>query len=75
MTTGRQSSAHYLPPFVLQVVGIAIIVGASAFWALTGHESVLIMGTGVTLTGIGAYSGLHVSLRKDLLERDDEGKP
>jgi hypothetical protein len=68
-------SGRYLPPWLLQTVGALTFVGASVFWAVTGHQSVLIMGAAMALIGLGAYSGLHVSINREFenqVEKADE---
>jgi len=47
----------YLSPKVLQGVGLLLLVGAAVFWAVTGRESVLVMGAAMSLIGLGAYKG------------------
>ena len=55
----------FLPPWLIQVFGIAVVGFAIAFWAITGHESLLIMSAGMSLIGLGAFSGLRVSIRDE----------
>lgn len=64
----------YLPPWLLQATGILIIIGGGLFWAITGHQSPLIIGAGVSLTGLGAYSGIHISVERELEANEDEQK-
>lgn len=54
---------QYLPPWLIQLVGIAIVVGAVIYWMVTSRESVTIIGVGVSLIGIGAYSGAQKILK------------
>lgn len=65
-------NAMFLPPWLLQATGLAIVVGAVVFWAITGHQSPLIMGAGLTLAALGAYSGLHISIKQDFSGDDVE---
>jgi hypothetical protein len=53
----------YLPPRVLQVVGLLVLVGSVVFWAATGRESVLMVSSAMSLIGLGAYSQVVRSLR------------
>jgi hypothetical protein len=39
------------------VIGMALVVGGAVFWAITGRQSDLIMGTGGMLTLGGPLSG------------------
>lgn len=64
--------SKFLPPFALQIAGLIIVVGAVVFWAVTGHQSALVMGAGLSLTALGAYSGLHISIKQDLLRNNLE---
>lgn len=61
----------YLPPWLLQATGILIIIGGGIFWGVTGHESPLIIGAGISLAGLGAYSGIHVSVERELEAGED----
>jgi hypothetical protein len=62
----------YLPPWFLQITGVLIIIGGGFFWGLTGHESPLIIGAGISLAGLGAYSGIHISVEKELGAGEDD---
>lgn len=62
----------YLPPWFLQITGILIIIGGGFFWGITGHESPLIIGAGISLAGLGAYSGIHVSVARELEAGEDQ---
>jgi hypothetical protein len=55
-------SGRYLPPKLIQAVGVAIIVGGLIFWAVTGQQSALFVGAGISLVGLGAYSGLKIDV-------------
>jgi hypothetical protein len=52
----------YLPPRVLQVVGLLVLVGSVVFWAITGRESVLMVSSAMSLIGLGAYGQVIKSL-------------
>lgn len=56
------SSDRYLSPIVLQLVGVALLLGSAGFWAVTGRESVLLMGAAMSLIGLGAYRGVQQAL-------------
>jgi hypothetical protein len=64
----------FLPPWLIQLFGIAVVGFAIAFWAISGHESLLIMSAGMSLIGLGAFSGLRVSIRDDQSEGDEQGR-
>lgn len=46
---------RYLPPRVLQIVGLILLIGFGVFWAVTGRESVLMVTTAGTLILLGGY--------------------
>lgn len=48
---------HYLPPRLLQAIGILLLVAFAAFWALTGRESVLLVGAAGSMILLGRYEG------------------
>lgn len=54
----------YLPPRVIQILGILLLVGSAAFWALTGRESILLMTSAMTLIGVGGYQGAVNALKR-----------
>jgi hypothetical protein len=60
----------FLPPWFLQLFGVAVVIFAIAFWAVTGHESLLIMSAGMSLIGLGAFSGLRVSIRDEQPDKE-----
>lgn len=60
----RQGS--FLPPWVLQVFGMSLIIGFSIHWWLTGQESALLIGVGVTLTTAGSLQGGFEKARAQL---------
>jgi len=55
----------YLPPKVLQIVGICLLIGSAIFWAYTGRESLDLMSAAMGLIGIGAFQGLRVTLTEE----------
>jgi hypothetical protein len=62
------SKGHYLSPRLLQIVGLLLLLGSAAFWAVTGHQSALLVGAALSLCALGAYSGLHISIKQDLAQ-------
>ena len=67
----------FLPPWSIQLFGVAVVGFAIAFWAASGHESLLIMSAGMSLIGLGAFSGLRVSVKEESARadrREDESK-
>jgi hypothetical protein len=58
---GRQ----YLPPRLLQLVGLLLLMAFGVFWAVTGRESVLLVGAAMSLILLGAYGSAQQAL-KDL---------
>lgn len=63
-------TSSYLPPRLLQGVGVLLLIGSALFWGVTGHQSALLVGAALSLIGLGAYSGLHISIKQEL--SDDE---
>lgn len=53
----------YLPPRILQLLGIVLLIGSAVFWGATGRESVLLMSSAMSLIGLGAYAGAQNALR------------
>ncbi len=66
---------RYLPPILIQTVGLLLLIGAAVFWAVTGHESPLLVGAALTLIGIGAYSGVVVGLRNTAAQAQHQQAP
>jgi hypothetical protein len=52
----------YLPPRILQVIGILLLIGSAIFWAYTGRESLLFISAALSLIGIGTVQGIRVTL-------------
>jgi hypothetical protein len=74
------TSERYLSPVLLQLLGVALLVGSAVFWAVTGRESVLLMGAAMSLIGLGAYRGVTKALTTPLekptpppIAKDSEG--
>ena len=59
-------NGHYLSPRLLQITGLLLLIGSAVFWAVTGHQSALLVGAALSLCALGAYSGLHISIKQDL---------
>ena len=64
---------RYLPPRVLQIVGLVLLLAFAIFWALTGRESVLLVGAAGSLILLGRYEGVRQALTK--LEREPTPPP
>lgn len=62
---------RYLSPILLQLLGVALLVGSAVFWGVTGRESVLLMSSAMSLIGIGAYRGVSNLLKRKDTERDE----
>lgn len=58
------SDKRYLPPRILQAIGLILLAGFAAFWALTGRESVLLVGAAMSLILLGAYGSAQNALRE-----------
>lgn len=56
----------YLPPWLLQSLGILILIGATIYWVKSGHQSALLVGAAMALIGLGAYSGIRVSISQEI---------
>lgn len=56
----------YLPPRLLQILGILLLIGSAVFWAITGRESLLLMSAAMSLIGLGAFQGIRVTLTQEL---------
>lgn len=63
---------HYLSPRSIQIVGVVLLVASAVFWAVTGQQSALLVGAAVSLCALGAYSGLHISIKQDLAPPEDQ---
>ena len=57
---------RFLPPRVIQVVGLLAFIGACVFWAVSGKESVLLVSSALSLIGLGAYADLKHSLENEI---------
>lgn len=66
------SNGQYLSPWVLQIFGLALLIAAAIFWAVTKQQSALIMGAAVSMIGLGAYKGAQETLRKHNLPSDED---
>lgn len=56
----------FLPPWVLQVFGMALIVGFSVHWWQSGQESALLIGVGATLATAGSVQGAYEKASRKL---------
>jgi hypothetical protein len=64
------SNGTYLSPWLLQLAGLALLVGSGVFWALTGRESVLMVSSAMTLIAGGALRGAFNTARADSRNED-----
>lgn len=69
----------FLPPWLLQVFGLLLIAAFSIHWWLTGQESALLVGVGVTLATLGGLNGANQRLKRRLYkgrreEEDDDSE-
>lgn len=64
-SNGAHNGEKYLPPRVLQVIGLIIFIGAVIFWAITGRESALLMSAAMSLILLGAYRNALSTLRRN----------
>ena len=62
----------YLPPRLLQLLGVLLLVGSAIFWAVTSRESALLMSAAMTLILLGSYRGALDSLREGRNVRRDD---
>lgn len=67
----EQPSDRYLAPRVIQGIGILLVVAFAVFWAVTGRESTLFVGVGLSLILLGGYDKAHRELTA-ALRRNDE---
>lgn len=70
-----RDTGQYLPPWLLQALGAIIIIAAIVFWMVTGQQSALVVGAGVSLVGLGAYSGLRINVTKEPRPENEEEQP
>lgn len=69
------NQGSYLPPRLLQGLGVALLIGAAIFWGVTGEQSALFVGAALSLIGLGAYSGLHIELRQGTGHEPEPDEP
>ena len=55
---------YYLPPRLLQGIGILLLVAFAVFWAVTGRESVLLVGAAGSMILLGRYEGARDALTR-----------
>jgi hypothetical protein len=53
---------RYLPPRLLQAIGLILLIAFAAFWAVTGRESVLLVGAAGSLILLGGYEQARQTL-------------
>lgn len=66
---------NYLPPRLLQAVGLVLLVAFVVFWAVTRRESVLLVGAAMSLILLGAYGSAQQALREMSRREPDEPPP
>lgn len=59
-------NGDYLSPRVLQLVGLLLLLGSGAFWALTQRESLLLVSSAMTLILGGTLRGAWYSVRQEV---------
>lgn len=55
---------RFLSPRTLQTVGLLLLIGFAVFWAITGKESVLLVGAAGSLTLLGGYERARQELER-----------
>lgn len=65
----------YIRPFVLQALGVVLLIAFGIVWGLTGNQSALLVGASVTLILMGSASGAIISVRHELAESRDPEPP
>jgi hypothetical protein len=63
----------YLPPRILQGVGLVILIFAVGFWAVTGQQSALLVGAALSLIGLGAYGSAQNALKERAKPPPEDG--
>lgn len=69
----------YLPPRLLQIVGLILLVGFSVFWAWTGEQSALFLTASMTLVLLGTQQEVINKFKKsapamDIDKEENAGK-
>jgi hypothetical protein len=67
-------NGSYLPPRLIQGVGIILLVGSAIFWAYTGSESILFVSAALSLIGIGTVQGIRITLSQDATKNNNLDK-
>lgn len=67
------SDDRYLPPRLLQGFGLFLLLAFAVFWAITGRESVLLVGAAGSLILLGGYERARRTLAE--LERKSPPPP
>jgi hypothetical protein len=63
-----------LSPRLLQIVGIVMLLGAFAFWTVTGHQSALWVGAALSLIGAGELRRMVLWLLENMGPERPRGK-
>lgn len=70
--TASEHDSDRLPARVIQIIGVVGVIGWSGFWAVTGRESALMMGTFAAMALLsGGYKKTARAL-SDLVSRGEE---
>jgi hypothetical protein len=70
------SEQRYLPPRLLQAFGLLLLLAFAVFWALTGRESILLVGSAGSLILLGGYERAREALRAEVQrEVKDRSEP
>lgn len=54
---------RYLPAWVIQLLGIVLLIGLIVYWAKTGHQSATFVEAAFVLIGAGTYQGIRVRIQ------------
>lgn len=69
----RDNADPLLSPRILQLTGLALLIGTALFWGATGRESALLVGAALSLIGLGSYERAAAQLRDRLTTNSAEG--
>jgi hypothetical protein len=54
----------YLPPKLLQIIGLVLLIAQGVFWAFTGQSQTLFIGPSLALIFIGQYQETVRALKR-----------
>lgn len=66
-------NGRYLPPWLIQLVGVSLLVAFAVIWYLTGRESVLLITTAGGLILLGGYERARQRLQDEI--KQNGGSP